>query len=447
MIIAKFGGTSMLDAKAMLTSAGVILKNPETSLVVVSATSGTTDFLIDMAHTATHSSWDVLNTKLQKLRDRHMQISKDLAGDVSLNQSLDELFLEVKTLVEGMYLLKESSKRSMDSLLSIGERLSSLLFTKALNNVLKSKKIAQTFDAREVLITDDQFGKAEPILEDIKKYCQQKIIPLISHNILVTQGFIGRTKDGVTTTLGRGGSDYSAALLAEGLEAKILHIWTDVAGIATTDPRITPKARPIAEISFNEAAELASFGAKILHPTTLWPAIRQNIPVFVGSSQESHLGGTWIRSSCDSKPKVRAIAVRRRQKLLTLSTVRMLNAYGFLAKVFTILGNHKISIDLVATSEISISVTIDQNVELKKELMQELESVAQVTVEDDLSLIALIGNHLFYTPGIAAKTFEAMNNINIRLICQGASDHNMCFLINGSDDNEAVKRLHRSFLE
>ncbi len=444
MIVAKFGGTSVKDAEAMLRCCRLLQNHPSTRLVVVSATAGTTNLLEEMASLATQGQ--SVHQQLATLETRHVEMAQKLGAYEHVLQSLEELLHEARVLTEGMNLLKKGSPRSMDGLYSIGERLSSVLFTHAFNSLTPDQ--AQVFDARKVLITDDQFGHAEPLPTLIQEQTQRHLLPLLeSETTFITQGFIGKTEEGVTTTLGRGGSDYSAALFAEAIQAESLAIWTDVPGIATTDPRITDQAKTLEEISFAEASELASFGAKILHPTTLWPTIRQKMPVYVGSSLEPEKPGTWIKQHCDHQPQVRALAVRRRQRLMTLTSPRMLNAYGFLARAFSILGNHKISVDLVSTSEISISLTLDQHIQLSPKLLTELETVADIQIEENFSLIALIGNKLFYTPGLAARCFKTMNHINIRLISQGASDHNFCFLVQDEFADETIKRLHQEFLQ
>lgn len=265
--------------------------------------------------------------------------------------------------------------------------------------------------------------------------------------MVVTQGFIGATEEGHTTTLGRGGSDYSAALLAEGLNAQILEIWTDVAGIATTDPRICKGARPIPEISFQEASELATFGAKILHPATLLPAVRKNIPVFVGSSFDVEAKGTWVKKDVAEYPLIRAMAVRKKQVLVTLTTPEMLHAHGFLFQIFKIFNDHKVSVDAITTSEISVSVTLDDSTLLNKPLISDLGQIADVKVEENLCLVSLIGNNINHTPGLGAKVFNAISDINVRMICLGASRHNFCFIVDEKQGVEAVQRLHQRFIE
>ncbi|MDZ7903197.1 MAG: lysine-sensitive aspartokinase 3 [Rheinheimera sp.] len=303
------------------------------------------------------------------------------------------------------------------------------------------------FDVRRVMRTDSQFGKGEPQIEQIAANTSQYLLPLLKQQLIVTQGFIGADPLGQTTTLGRGGSDYSAAILGEAVGAAVVQIWTDVVGIFTTDPRLTAEARCIPEISFDEAAEMATFGAKVLHPATLIPAMRRNIPVFVGSSREPQAGGTWISKEVDARPSYRAIALRKNQTLITVKSPAMLHAAGFLAKVFEILSQHKISVDLVTTSEISVALTLDDapgsafGTSIEPALAA-LKQFSEVTVEEGLSLIAVIGNHLHSTRGVTGSLFQALERINMRLICHGASRHNLCFLVQDTEAAGVVKELH-----
>ena len=449
IIVSKFGGTSMGDAVCMKRSAGVVYRQ-NSKLVVVSATSGTTNDLIELATAAEKSSWENAQLILTKIKTRHLQIATDLEIVPTNLGLMNQLFEELESMSRGVHLLKDCSLKAMDSMISIGERLSSLLFTEALNIILRfenSSKMAKLFDVRGILITDNQFSKARPLLSEIKAQCHEHLA-ILKHTdqIFVTQGFIGSTKEGMTTTLGRGGSDYSAALLAEGLGADILEIWTDVAGIATTDPRLCKEARAISEISFKEASELATFGAKILHPATLLPAIRSDIPVFVGSSFNPELGGTWIKKEVDEAPLIRAMALRKKQTLVTLSTPEMLYSHGFLYQIFKVFNDHKVSIDTITTSEISVALTLDDSTLLNRDLVMDLEKFADVKSEDNLALVSLIGNNINHTPGLAKQIFDSIPDINVRMICLGASKHNFCFMINDNLGSEVVNRLHRTFI-
>ncbi|MDW3202539.1 lysine-sensitive aspartokinase 3, partial [Vibrio sp. 1865] len=344
----------------------------------------------------------------------------------------------------------QANTKLTDHLVACGE----LMSTHILAQLMRERGInAVRFDIREVLRTDDNFGRAEPNVEAIAQLAQEKLIPLCLDSVVITQGFIGSDEEGNTTTLGRGGSDYSAALIAEGVKASGLEIWTDVPGIYTTDPRIAPKASPIPEISFSEASEMANFGAKILHPSTLVPALRHDIPVFVGSSKEPEKGGTWIRHQVESSPLFRALALRCNQTMVTLRSANMFHAYGFLAKVFEILAKHKISVDLITTSEISVSLTLDQTdtsggaPQLPQAAREELEELCKVEVEHDLCLVALIGNKMSERKGYAKPVFGTLEDLNLRMICYGASPHNLCFLVNESVAKQAIQKLHTELFE
>ncbi|MGZ3744383.1 MAG: lysine-sensitive aspartokinase 3 [Pseudobdellovibrionaceae bacterium] len=450
IIVSKFGGTSMGDAACMLRSAEVAIKQ-KSSVVVVSATSGTTNELIELGKTSQAKPWLEAEALLNKIRQKHIKIAEDLKISSEFSQKLSSLFEEMESLARGIHLLKDCSVKALDALMSLGERMSSILFTEATQQVLQQQNStlqAELFDVRTVLRTDESFSKARPLTSEIKTLCEKHLGHLRGRKtLLVTQGYIGRTEDGMTTTLGRGGSDYSAAILAEGIGADILEIWTDVAGIATTDPRLCPKARPIDEISFKEASELATFGAKVLHPATLLPAIRQNIPVFVGSSFEAEARGTWVRKEVQRYPLIRAMALRKKQSLVTLSTPAMLHAHGFLYQIFKIFNDHKVSIDAITTSEISVSVTLDDSTLLNKKLISDLSEIADVQVEENLALVSLIGNNINHTPGLGKHIFETIAEINVRMICLGASKHNFCFIVNEEQGALAIQKLHQKFIE
>ena len=444
IIVAKFGGSSMADATAMKRSAGVAKKN-SANLVAVSATHGTTNKLIKLSELAQSSDWNICEEIVNELKEKHLTIARDLEMD-DLSE-INALLKQVETLSRGVFLLKDCSLKAFDAIQSLGERMSSLLFTRALELSWQSERKVKNFDVRKVMRTDDQFGRATPLISEIKSLCDTHLMDCKYNDITyVTQGFIGQDEDGHTTTLGRGGSDYSAALLAEGIGADILQIWTDVAGIATTDPRIVPSARLMNEITFSEAAELATFGAKILHPTTLTPALRKGISVYVGSSYEPDAHGTWIKKSCEDTPLIRAMAIRSDQSLLTLSTPKMLNSHGFLFEIFKIFADHKVSVDSITTSEISVALTVDDSTLLNKKLLSELEALAKVKVEEKLSLVSLIGNNINHTSGLANQIFKALGDINVRMICLGASKHNFCFLVEESKAKDAVIKLHDHFI-
>ncbi len=446
LTVAKFGGTSMGSAHTMLACAEIILSNPNTKVVVVSATSGTTNLLIELAQHSINQDWSGSEQIIEKLLLKHFDIADKLNSPEEIKSEIKNIIDEAETISKGIFYLKEISPRAMDSLLSIGERISSMLFTQALN-LKAGKEVAKVFDVRLIMATDSKFNSAEPQPNEIKKLAEEFLIPNLQNQIAVTQGFIGRSKKGETTTLGRGGSDYSATLIGEAIGANIVEIWTDVSGVATTDPRIVPQAKMISEITFEEAAELANAGAKVLHPQTLLPAIRKGIPVFVGNSFKPGEGGTWIKSETKEKPMIRAIALRKNQKLVTISSLRMVNAYGFLQNIFSILAKYKISIDLITTSEISVALTLDQPYLLTEEIIHEISQFAEINIENNLSLIAVVGNEINTTSGISAQTFTTIKDHNVRMICLGASRYSLCFLVNAGEGEIVVQKLHKTFLE
>lgn len=446
--VAKFGGTSMGDADCMLKSAQVTLDNAA-YIAIVSATSGTTNQLIDVAQKAEKNWSKECEELIQQIRDRHLKIAENLHSGKDTLHFLNQLFEELQTMTRGILLLNECSLKAMDRLQSLGERMSSLLFVEALRAQIKKNNLskkAHWVDTRKVILTNDDFGRAKPQTMKIAQRALQHFV-WQDDVIYVGQGFIGETFDGYTTTLGRGGSDYSAALIGEAVNADVVQIWTDVSGIATTDPRICPKASVIPQISFQEASELATFGAKVLHPATLVPAMSKNIPVFVGNTFAPQEGGTWVLSEAEEKPLIRAIALRQNQTLVTLTTPAMLNTHGFLFRIFKVFNDHKASVDAITTSEISVSMTLDPGTMNNKSLFRDLESIAQMQVEEGLTLVAVIGNNINHTPGLASGIFECISDINVRMICMGASKHNFCFLVDKERGLESVKRLHKKFLE
>ncbi|WP_299019262.1 lysine-sensitive aspartokinase 3 [uncultured Photobacterium sp.] len=445
--VAKFGGTSVADHAAMSRSATIIKENPSAKVVLISACSGVTNLLVELANGIADN--EQRSQRLQQLRTIHQNILDNLAKPDAVSADIDQLIDNIAVLSEQA--AKAPSAQLTDQLVSHGELLSTFLFTQILNEMGAN---SLRFDIRQVMRTDSQFGKAVPNTNDIHQLTATYLQPqLIKDQIIVSQGFIGADSEGKTTTLGRGGSDYSAALVAEAIDADTLEIWTDVPGMYTTDPRLATAAKPIQEISFSEASEMANFGAKILHPSTLLPALRQQIPVFIGSSKAPEQGGTWIRETVEDAPLYRALALRCNQTMVTLTSLNMFHAYGFLAEVFRILAEYKISIDLITTSEVSVSLTLDQTdtgggaPTLPTGAIEELSKLCRVEVEQDLCLVALIGNQMSNTKGSAKQVFGALENYNLRMICYGASPHNLCFLVKTADSKTVVKTLHRELFE
>lgn len=446
LIVAKFGGTSVADYTAMNRSADVVLADPSVRLVVLSASAGVTNLLVSLAEGQEQEQRDY---QLDEIRRIQYAIVDQLSEPEVIRDEVDRVLDNITMLSETAELA--TSTALTDELVSHGELLSTLLFVE----ILRQRQVqSEWFDVRKVLRTDDHFGRAEPDLAQVAELSQSLLAPRLAEALIVTQGFIGSEAKGRTTTLGRGGSDYTAALLGEALHASRIDIWTDVPGIYTTDPRVVPSAKRIDEITFGEAAEMATFGAKVLHPATLMPAVRSDIPVFVGSSKDPAAGGTRVCNETQNPPLFRALALRRKQTLLTLHSLNMLHSRGFLVEVFTILARHNISVDLITTSEVSLALTLDTTGStstggslLTQALLTELSSVCRVEVEENLALIAIIGNKLSQACGVGKEVFGVLEPFNLRLICYGASSYNLCFLVPGNDAEQVVRTLHHNLFE
>ncbi|MCV9878250.1 lysine-sensitive aspartokinase 3 [Brenneria izbisi] len=446
LIIAKFGGTSVADFDAMNHSADVVLANPAVRVVVLSASAGITNLLVALA---AGQNLEERTQNLTRIRQIQYAIIDRLENPEVIRDEIERMLENIATLSEAAALA--TSNALTDELVSHGELMSTLLFVE----ILRQRDVtAEWFDVRKIMRTNNHFGRAEPDCQVLGELTRSQLQPRLEQGLIITQGFIGSEASGKTTTLGRGGSDYTAALLGEALNASRIDIWTDVPGIYTTDPRVVPAAKRIDEIMFEEAAEMATFGAKVLHPATLLPAVRSDIPVFVGSSKDPTAGGTLVCNKTENPPLFRALALRRKQTLLTLHSLNMLHARGFLAEVFSILARHHISVDLITTSEVNVALTLDTTGStsigdslLSSALLTELSSLCRVEVEENLSLVALIGNKLSQACGVGKEVFGVLEPFNIRLICYGASSNNLCFLVPGNDAERVVQTLHRSLFE
>ncbi|MEN4793979.1 lysine-sensitive aspartokinase 3 [Pantoea agglomerans] len=446
LIVAKFGGTSVTDFEAMNRSADVVLQDASTRLVVLSASAGITNLLVALAEGQQAPQRAVL---LDDIRRIQYAIVDRLQRPEVIRDEIDRMIDNISMLSEAASLA--TSNALTDELVSHGELMSSLLFVE----ILRERQVnAEWFDVRKVMRTDDHFGRAVPDVQVLAEQATAQLQPRIEQALVITQGFIGSESEGRTTTLGRGGSDYTAALLGEALNAARVDIWTDVPGIYTTDPRVVPTAKRIDEITFEEAAEMATFGAKVLHPATLLPAVRRGIPVFVGSSKDPAAGGTRVCNETRNPPLFRALALRRKQTLLTLHSLNMLHTFGFLAELFNILARHNVSVDLITTSEVSVALTLDTTGStstsaslLTQALLTELSSLCRVEVEEDLALVAIIGNQLSKACGVGKEVFGVLDPFNLRMICYGASSYNLCFLVPGNDAESVVRTLHRNLFE
>ncbi len=445
-VVAKFGGTSVADYDAMNRSADVVLADPNTRLVVLSASAGVTNLLVSLSEGLEATERFV---KLDALRKIQFDILEHLQNPNVIREEVERLLENITTLAEAASLA--TSTALTDELVSHGELMSTLLFVE----ILRERNVqAQWFDVRKVMRTSDRFGRAEPDVDALAELTNQQLAPRLAEGMVITQGFIGSEAKGRTTTLGRGGSDYTAALLGEALHATRVDIWTDVPGIYTTDPRVVSAAKRIDVIAFEEAAEMATFGAKVLHPATLLPAVRSDIPVFVGSSKDPKAGGTLVCKKTENPPLFRALALRRKQTLVTLHSHNMLHSRGFLAEVFGILARHNISVDLITTSEVSIALTLDTtgststgDTLLTQSLLIELSELCRVEVEENLALVAIIGNKLSRACGVGKEVFGVLDPFNIRMICYGASSYNLCFLVPAEQAEQVVQKLHHNLFE
>ncbi len=434
MIVMKFGGTSVEDAAAIDRSCSIVGERiSRKPLVVVSALGGATNGLLEAGSLAARGEVAKAAEIINKLEGRHTELLPSTA----------EEFTRLRELLKALGAIGEFSLRTQDLIASYGEALSSLIFTDRMKRLGLD---AVHIDARKCVVTDEHFGKAAPLMEPTEARLEQAArTHLDAGRVVVMGGYIGATQSGITTTLGRGGSDYSAAIAGAALNAEEIQIWTDVDGMMTTDPRIVPGAWKVRDISFDEAAELAYFGAKVLHPLTVLPAVEKNIPVFILNSRRPK--GTGTRITKDARPcrnLIKSIACKRGITVVTVSSSRMLMAHGFLKALFEVFDRHRTSVDMVATSEVSVSLTLD-NVSKLDAIVEDLKTLGDVEVNPKAALICLVGNNLKYTPGVARRAFGSMGDINILMVSHGASNINFSFIVDEKDANLTVQKLHADF--
>jgi aspartate kinase len=401
--------------------------------VVVSALAGTTNDLLEAGRLAGERKLEEALAILAPLEKRHVDLLPSTATE----------FAALRELLRALSAIGELSARTRDLIASYGEVLSSQIFTDRLR---KLGHDAVHIDARQCIVTDDSFGSAAPLLALIRGNLQKTARPhLDAGRVVVMGGFIGSTESGATTTLGRGASDYSAAIAGSALDAEEIQIWTDVDGLMTTDPRIVPSAWKVKETSFAEASELAYFGAKVLHPATVLPAVDKNIPVYILNSRKPSGSGTRItRDAIPCRNLIKAIAVKRGITAVTVSSSRMLMAHGFLRALFEVFDRNRVSVDMIATSEVSVSLTLDNAAKLPV-ILEDLRALGEVKVDERLTLLCLVGGNLRYTPGVAAEVFGSIRDINVLMVSHGASNINMSFLVDQKDADAAVHKLHQYF--
>ena len=446
MKVLKFGGTSVENADAILHVVEIIRKTlPGQVLVVVSACAGVTNQLLRLARMAAVNDQEPALKELEGVIKRHKSMTEIFIPDkrAAAEHLFDTDHEKLAGLLRSLSVLKVLPPQTLDECVAYGEQWSSFLLAGAMaGRGIDTVRV----DAREVMITDTAFTQAVPQSDCIAQLAVEKFSPALREGkVVVTQGFLGSTREGITTTIGRGGSDYTAALFGAAMGAEEIQIWTDVDGVLSADPNIVQSARRISELSFNEAAELAYFGAKVLHPSTILPAIEKNIPVVVLNSRRPEFEGTRITRIARSSEacNVKSIAYRKGITVITIQSTRMLMGYGFLARVFDVFARRQKSIDVVVTSEVSISLTIDDATDLEP-IVNELESFATVRVDTKKAILCVVGENMKYTKGIAGRIFDALGraDINIELISQGGSEINLTFVISELQVAQAVRILH-----
>jgi len=448
----KFGGTSVEDPAAIARTAAIVagrLALGKQPVVVVSAMARVTDQLLRAAASAAAGDRTGALAISSRLRARHRDTAaalvKDFANAAALQNLIDQKFDSLDEVLRGLAAILELTPRISDLIVSHGERISSRIVAAAF---IERGIDAVHVDARDIVITDSQFQKAAPLDAIVDKRAQEQLLPLTSlGKVPVMGGFIASNEAGITTTLGRGGSDFTGALIGGALSAETIEIWTDVDGIMTTDPRVVPEALRVKVISFEEAAELAYFCAKVLHPATILPAVKKNIPVQVLNSRNPTCEGTRITSLAPHcKSPFKSIAVKKKLSIIDVVASRMLMTHGYLSEIFSIFDKHQCAVDMVSTSEVSVSLTVDSNEKLPS-IAADLSKHADVKYEGRKALVCMVGEDIRGKSGMAAQVFTAIRHINVRMISQGASEINMSFMIDEDDADEAVRSLHAAFFK
>ncbi len=446
MIVMKFGGTSVEDANAIARLQQIVSERVDQQpALVISAMAKVTDTLLQAASLAAGGEEHAVTEVIDQLEKRHLATARELLTDVGqVSVALRQLFGDLRPLLQAVCALRELTPRLSDQIVGFGERLSPVIVTAALQ---QAGIRAELVDARECIVTDDHFGCASPLEKETSDRVRARLQPLLdAGKVPVLGGFIASNKKGLTTTLGRGGSDLTAALLGAALHATRVEIWTDVDGIRTTDPRLYADAQPVETLSFHEAAELAHFGAKVLHPSTLLPAIDNNIPVYVLNSRNARHQGTCVKAQSDEPARVKAIAVKHGIFVLEASTPRSLRRKALTHDIFHLLEQHGCTPDIASISDTSVTVTLDRK-ELVPVLRDGLGPRVQVHAENSKALISLVAEDIRSIPGLAGQVFVALDGLDVRLMAQGASRRSLSLVVEEKDAAEAVRRLHVSLLE
>jgi aspartate kinase len=456
--VMKFGGTSVADPAAIervvsiVRAARQVAVQPESRdwrgpVVVVSALGGATDRLLGIAAQAGAGDIDGARDHLRALRDRHLEV----AGIVSqsderqqVDRFIRETFDELERIAGALGVLREVTPRWLDAIAATGEIASSRIVAGA----LVSQGLTSTWvDARRVMVTGDTHVSAAPLVPETTAALKTIVDPLLaSRRIPVVGGFVGATRQGVTTTLGRGGSDYSAAIIGACLDASEIQIWTDVDGMLTADPRIVPNVQVVPHLSFAEASELAYFGAKVLHPATIQPAVGKNIPVRILNSKrpQDPIGTLITRDRPPAERPLTAVASKKGVTVVDITSTRMLDSHGFLKRIFEVFEDHGTSVDVVTTSEVSVSVTVDDARHLP-EIVAALETVADVTHETNMAIVCAVGDGLQNDPSFVGHLLKAAGGVPIRMLSQAAARRNITLVIHEADLETVLRRVHDRF--
>jgi aspartate kinase len=442
----KFGGSSLESAEAIRRVAAIVRQRlARRPAVVVSAMGKSTNSLFAMAQEAARGKRVEALAHLHSLEEFHRRESMVLVSESSrrdLEVILTDHFRDLGEIVDGLCAVQELTPRSLDAVASYGERLSSRIVALAFQN---HGIPAVHLDSRNSIVTDSRFGQATPVIGETYARVSADIAEIGEDHVVVMGGYIAANADGVTTTLGRGGSDFTASLVGAAMDAEAIEIWTDVDGVLTCDPKLVPDAHPVKTISFGEAAELAYFGAKVLHPSTVLPAREKNIPVWILNSRRPEASGTKIVSESVSCTNVlKSVACKRGVTVVHIRSTRMLGAHGFLRRIFEIFDRYETAVDMVATSEVSVSLTIDNDTRLS-EIRAELEPFTEVSVEENQAILCAVGDNIRETPGVAARVLGALKCINVRMISQGASLLNLGIVVTNADLGRAAAAVHREF--
>jgi aspartate kinase len=462
MVVQKFGGTSVADPDAVRCLIDIVrtarARDGRGPVIVVSAMSRVTDALLTSAAEAGASRSESALALVQPLRERHLAMARALLGDAAgdaaghaegdadlaaLTSHIEQQFEQLAAVIKALAVLREVSSRTLDVVAAIGELLSSRIVAAAL---VHAGLPGEWVDARRAIVTDDDYTRACPLMRETTAALRASVLPVVeAGRIPVLGGFVGATVEGHTTTLGRGGSDYSGAIVGAGIGAAEIQIWTDVDGMLTADPRDIPQSRLVPRLSFAEAAELSYFGAKVLHPSTIHPAVERNIPVRILNSRKPDGEGTLI--TADPAPggaQLTAMAAKRDLTVVDITSSRMLMAYGFLRRVFEVFERFRTAVDVVTTSEVSVSVTVDDRRHLEA-IVKALSEFAEVSVEPEMALLCAVGDRLRTEPAIAARVIRVLEEVPLRMISQAASRRNITVILRQADLPHAMHRLHEEF--